>query len=685
LKYQILILYLLTITTAYAQIVFDGTLGPVESLTGPDVVIEAEMGQQMGPNLFHSFKDFNINADKTATFQGPNVIQRVISRVTGGNVSYINGTLRSTMPKADMYFINPAGIIFGPSAFLDIPGSLYITTADYLRLGDNGRFDATEPANSILTVAPPAAFGFLDNTIGRIEIQDNVLNTQEGKTLTLVGGNINIENGHLVSFGGKIHLASFASQGEVPLNITPLPDNLFTKLGKIMITDSDNQNRNIANIDASGFGGGQIFIQAGQLILDNGYIFADTNGEQDGQGITIEVTNDVNLKNGALITTNTFLNATGHAGNISLRANQIHLEAGSQINSSSLDTAEGSAGDITITATEKLSLHGVNTNTGLSSAIFSDTISQSEKSHGGNIHITTDELVMEELAEIRAKTVGFGNAGDILVTAGRMVLKGGSQIIAGTGDTEHLQGSGQGGDLTLNIAESVLIEGFIQPRYSGFVSNTFTQGNGGTIQLSTPQLTIQNDGAIQTASRGFGDAGNILLTINNLALHDSVITTQAEKAAGGEMTIQINHRLDLLNSQISAEATGDKARDQGGNLTIFQPKFVILDHSNIFTRGYAGTGGNIKIIADQFLQTSDSVLDASSQLNQDGEIRIEAPETNIGEEVVILPKQLVTPKLPTWCQTQLRDDEKSGHFRQVNWIGIPRDELDGVFGSFLDL
>ncbi|EDN69451.1 Large exoprotein containing haemagglutination activity domain [Beggiatoa sp. PS] len=159
-KSSILLLTILTSTTIYAEITLDGTLGPSLSLTGPDYAINAELGQQQGNNLFHSFENFNLNANESATFSGANTIQNVISRVTGGNPSNIDGLIRSTIPNADMYFLNPYGIMFGPTAKLDVQGSFHASTADYLRLGKGGQFNARQPNNSILTVAPVEAFWF---------------------------------------------------------------------------------------------------------------------------------------------------------------------------------------------------------------------------------------------------------------------------------------------------------------------------------------------------------------------------------------------------------------------------------------------------------------------------------------------------------------------------------------------
>ena len=126
------ILILGLLAPAHAQIATDGTVGPRIELDGPEFDIRADLGRQAGRNLFHSFDRFSLRTGERATFSGPDQIRNVISRVTGGARSDIDGTIRSTIPGADcdFYFINPPGILFGPNASLDLQGSFHVSTAD---------------------------------------------------------------------------------------------------------------------------------------------------------------------------------------------------------------------------------------------------------------------------------------------------------------------------------------------------------------------------------------------------------------------------------------------------------------------------------------------------------------------------------------------------------------------------
>ena len=152
----------LPIAGARAQgITVDGRLSPAQTLAGPNYAIRAELGRRVGGNLFHSFGRFGLTQGEAATFSGPSGVNNVIGRVTGGAQSSIDGTVRSTMPGANLYLINPAGVVFGPNARVDVSGSFHASSADYLRFQDGARFQATNPDASTLTSAPPAAFGFL--------------------------------------------------------------------------------------------------------------------------------------------------------------------------------------------------------------------------------------------------------------------------------------------------------------------------------------------------------------------------------------------------------------------------------------------------------------------------------------------------------------------------------------------
>src|SRR5262249_21176848 len=152
--------------------------------------------------------------------------------------SSIDGTIRSQIPGAHLYVLNPSGVILGPNASLDVSGSFHISTADYLRLGDGAdgaQFHANLSRHSVLSVAPPAAFGFLSPHPAAIAIQRSGLAVPAGQTLSFIGGDIDFVGdptlGFLQAPGGRIHLASVASPGEVTLDAPHLGTDAFARLG----------------------------------------------------------------------------------------------------------------------------------------------------------------------------------------------------------------------------------------------------------------------------------------------------------------------------------------------------------------------------------------------------------------------------------------------------------------------
>jgi filamentous hemagglutinin family protein len=187
-----LVLLQALLAISQAQITLDGSLGSGGPLTGPNYRIDANMGQTRGSNLFHSFGQFNVPTRGSATFTGPNTIATIVGRVTGGQPSAIDGVLRSEIAGANLFLLNPRGVLFGPNAALDVSGSFHVSTADVLRFADGAKFSTTLGQESVLTMASPAAFGFLGNNPAGISIQGSAWRVQAGRAISVVGGDVTI-------------------------------------------------------------------------------------------------------------------------------------------------------------------------------------------------------------------------------------------------------------------------------------------------------------------------------------------------------------------------------------------------------------------------------------------------------------------------------------------------------------
>jgi filamentous hemagglutinin family protein len=252
-----------------AQVVLDGSFGRAGPLAGPNVVVPSSAGRTVGTNLFHSFSRFDVARGESVTFQGPGSIRNVLARVTGGVASMIDGKLRCEIPGADLYLINPAGVVFGPGASLEVRGSFAVSTADFVRLGTDGRFDArAAAAESVLTTSAPAAFGFAGAApgAGAIELNGGSLGVNDGRSISVVGGDVRIVGGQLLT-AGPINLVA-ARSGEAVITSTLQGDvvELQGAGGAIELSD-------FADVDVGGGangGQGRVTIRGDSLVLRRG-------------------------------------------------------------------------------------------------------------------------------------------------------------------------------------------------------------------------------------------------------------------------------------------------------------------------------------------------------------------------------------------------------------------------------
>jgi filamentous hemagglutinin family protein len=171
-------------------------------------------GQQSGPNLFHSFQQFDLNLGQTANFKSNPSIQNILSRITNGSPSQINGLLQITGGNSNLYLMNPAGILFGPNAALNLPAAFTATTAQGIGLGDRW-FNAWGQNNYSSLTGLPSQFAFTDAS-GAIANTAN-LTLKPNQTLTLLGGTV-VNTGKLTAPGGQIAIA--AIPGEKLVRVT---------------------------------------------------------------------------------------------------------------------------------------------------------------------------------------------------------------------------------------------------------------------------------------------------------------------------------------------------------------------------------------------------------------------------------------------------------------------------------
>ncbi|XGV96132.1 MAG: filamentous hemagglutinin N-terminal domain-containing protein [Leptolyngbya sp. BL-A-14] len=173
-------------------------------------------GTRAGNNLFHSFQQFGLSPGQTVTFLSAPTIHNILGRITGGNASVINGIIQVSGSSANLFLVNPAGILFGPQARLNVPASFMATTADGVWMG-HGWFNATGPNAYAALTGNPESFAFL-GPVGAI-LNAGILTAPPGQTLTLLGGVV-VNTGTLAVPGGTITIAAVPGQRFVRLSQT---------------------------------------------------------------------------------------------------------------------------------------------------------------------------------------------------------------------------------------------------------------------------------------------------------------------------------------------------------------------------------------------------------------------------------------------------------------------------------
>jgi filamentous hemagglutinin family protein len=172
--------YLTATLSATAQILPDKTLPVNSTVTKSGLIQTIDGGTSRGVNLYHSFQDFSVPTNNTTYFNNAAYIQNILTRVTGNSVSNIDGILKAN-GNANLFLINPNGIVFGANAKLDIGGNFVGSTAHSLKFSDGSEFSATNPqAPPLLTTNITTGLQYGTSSTGAtIANQANLSTTQD--------------------------------------------------------------------------------------------------------------------------------------------------------------------------------------------------------------------------------------------------------------------------------------------------------------------------------------------------------------------------------------------------------------------------------------------------------------------------------------------------------------------------
>lgn len=560
-KLRVIIILILTSSLACPNrgaaqtpsIIPDNTLGASSSQikpTNPNID-QINGGAIRGINLFHSFQEFNIGDKRGAYFSNPVGVENIISRVTGANASKFLGTL-GVLGKANLFFINPNGIIFGSNAKLDINGSFLASTASSINFPDGIKFSATNP-QTLLTIKAPTGLEF-DDMPGAISLQNARLEMQPGKTLALVGGNINLDNSFIVAPGGKVELGGLLKAGTVTLEDGSLRYPGVERGDVSLIKNST------VNVRSST--GGDIFVNARNL-----NIFGDSNlragiasgmGSVDSKGgnIDVDVTGEVTITGTDSFIANSVLsNAKGKGGDINIKAGSLFLNAGASVFAATY--GQGDVGDVNIDVAGHIVFDGVS-NDGYNTGAI-NRVETNGTGRGGNLNITAKSLTVTNGAQLEASTYGKGDAGSINARINDMVIFDG------------------------NASDYSKVKTFIFSSGAYSRSEPDSIGNAGNINITASSLKVTNGAVITTSTDGKGNGGNV-----NINARDVVFSGEAK----------YNDTPGFGFSQSSGAYSSVKRRGQGNSrgITITANSLTLTQGAvvDVTTRGQ-GDGGDVLI------------------------------------------------------------------------------------------
>ena len=636
-------------TLVQAQITEDNTLS-TEVNTEDNLNFTVDAGERGGSNLFHSFTEFSVPSNGSVFFNNGATIQNIITRVTGASISTIDGLIQAN-GTANLFLLNPNGIVFGENARLDIGGSFLATTAESITFADGTEFDTqTNNSSPLLTVSVPLGLQFGSNP-GDITNQANFqisnpfdpsqnltnigFTGSPNQTLALIGGNITFEAGAVTASGGNIELGSVAENSFVALE--SIAEGW--KFNYDQVTQfRDIQFNDLSLVDVSGEGSGNIQIRGRNIQINDGSaITANTTGNLNGGKIVIGASGLLEIKGSdptetkidflpLQLTDLTFPAASqissstlggGKAGDVKIIAQNLRLIDGGAIELQTLLESTGAGGNLSITVFDSLTMQGVrpllkvgaNARNLLPPSISLDTaidVTQASEistasfgsGNAGNIEIITGNLSLRDGATIATSPFALGNGGDIDIGADTIEILGTSPRTGSSSSqiTANTFGVADAGNLKIDSDRLIVQDGGL------LISTTDSPGNAGDININTSVIEISGfrakDGIpslISTQTNDGGQGGNIKIDVDRLSISDrAVLSVQGSgQSIPGNLTINANS-IELNNFAQIAATTEFQS---GGNIFLdVQDNLTLNNNSSISAQAFGNAnGGNLDL------------------------------------------------------------------------------------------
>ncbi|MEM9485305.1 MAG: filamentous hemagglutinin N-terminal domain-containing protein, partial [Cyanobacteria bacterium P01_F01_bin.116] len=597
-----------------AQIVPDDTLlspstvpAGAETGTLPNVLIEG--GTQSNSILFHSFEQFNINPAQQVRFDLPTTVDTIFSRVTGNMLSNIDGEL-GVNGIADLFFLNPNGVIFGPDARLNLEGAFVVSTAEQFVFSDGSSFSAVTPtAPPLLTLSMPIGLQFGANPQS-ITVDGASLKTEPGQPLALLGGEIIVNGGDLKAAGGELILGGLSSSGLLTLDLdAATPETILT-----MPETAARANMTLSNTRAStqSGGNGDIVIYGHNLTLNASQVesgISNSLGSSDSQAgsIILDATGDVHIDQDSRIINEVRDNALGNGGDITLQANSLTIA--NDIDISTETAGDGRAGNVLIDIENMILVEGNPQQDSIT--LISSSSRNSDSGATGNVTVTAQEIVLTGDVRVEINHNGADLGGNITLESESF------QLLAGASVNSVTNGTAAAGDVNLRASTILLDDRGNSSDDSGPAGIDSTVGpggenaTGGTVTITTDNLTVIGV-RIGATVQGKGQGGQVVINASD------TITLTTDDTSG-------------VSS--SASAIRDGGAGTGGDITLEARRLMVENGSKIDAGvDGSGTSGTITLTIEEDIILQGTLSDGQpssilTQLNED--------VTGVGSDITI--------------------------------------------------
>jgi filamentous hemagglutinin family protein len=667
-----------------AQLIPDETLGRENSLVNSDLEkVLIEGGAKRGSNLFHSFQEFNVKAGNSVYFANPENVFNILTRVTGVNNSNIFGIL-GVLGDANLFLINPNGIIFGSDASLDLNGSFVATTANRINFLDGTHFSAQDlNSNSQLSISIPKGLGFEGNSASivvegkghnvlrppvsgmpllNLDESTTGLKVKPEKTLALIGGEINFIGGIVIAPEGNIEIGS-VNVGEVQIkhnngdlkfnyenSSSTFQNVIFSQRSFLDAGGQENGHIQVFGDNIEITDSSLLFIEnKGTNSLSNGAIILNAAGSLKITGITksIPIFEDFTRIGQSIVTQN----FEGKGADINITANNLIIDEAGLINI--LSFGSGDSGELRIIARESIQLIGdlnIDSTYPIGATVSVATYS---KGKAGDIFIFTKFLSSQGGSNLTTTTVGEGLGGNIYAKIDESIKLTGfnPNSFLPTIISSNNQGASQGGDVFIDTKRLIILDG------ARVDTSTLADGDAGTLNINAtefikvsnnvsgllnPSLIISSANLVDPIIQEIlglpetpsGASGNILLNTKHLIISDGGAVSVNNDGIGNAGTIEIKAEIISLNNRGQISATTNSG--EGGNINLFLDNLELFNNSIISSTALGGTGngGNIRI-SSELITSLNSQITANAVGGEGGNINIKTKGFIIDSDSII--------------------------------------------------